>query len=137
MTVGETTVQYVPWGEGMLVAVWSDISGRAAGFRTEQHCTASPGRADWSASVKAEDGRAVKFKGITTEGKPQTVTVNGKEYSLEDGALFLVRTRGGRVRVTQVKRDLSDLPPTSATWDQLAKESPQVKAFLAKAGRGK
>ena len=121
----------------MLVAVWSDISGRAAGFRTEQHCTASPGQAVWRASVKAGDGRAVKFKGITTEGKPQTVTVNGKEYSLEEGALFLVRTRGGSTRVTRVKRDLADMPPTNATWQQLAKESPKVKAFLTQARSAK
>ena len=60
--------------------------------------------------------------------------MNGKEYGLDDGALFLVQTRGASAKVTQVKQDLSALPPTSETWQRLAKESPEVKEFLTQAG---
>jgi hypothetical protein len=49
----------------------------------------------------------------------------------EDGAPFLVRTRGASAKVTQVKQDLSGQPPTNETWQRLAKESPEVKEFMA------
>src|SRR5207253_3177814 len=94
----------------------------------------SSGRTEWHSTVKAGDGPAVQLKAGTTDGKAWTVTVNGKEYGLDDGALFLVRTRGASAKVTQVKQDLSGLQPGSQTWQRLAKESPEVKEFLTQAG---
>jgi hypothetical protein len=84
--------------------------------------------------VKAGDGRIVQLKVVTTDGKAWTVTVNGKEYGLDDGALFLVQTPDASGKVTQVKQDLSALLLTSETWQRLAKESPEVKEFLTQAG---
>jgi hypothetical protein len=141
MAVGEsdeTTVQYVSRGDGLLVIVWSDLSGRAAGVRSEAgsstNFAGSSGRTEWHSSVQASDGRAVQLKCATTDGKTWTVTVNSKGYPLEDGALFLVRTRGGSAKVSQVKQDLSGLQATKETWQRLAKENPEVRDFMVQAG---
>jgi hypothetical protein len=133
MTVDKTTVQYLSRSDGLFIVVWSDLFSGDAGFGTEAG-SSSNGRIEWHSTVKTGDGRAVQLKVGTTDGKAWTVTVNGKEYGLDDGALFLVQTRGGATKVTQVKQDLSTLPPTSETWQQLAKESPEVKEFLTQAG---
>jgi hypothetical protein len=138
MSVGEndeTTVQYVGRGGGLLVVVWSDQSGKAAQSEAGSSTAfaSSSGRTEWHSSVKARDGSAVQLKCATTDGKTWTVTVNDKEYRLEDGALFLVRTRGGPAKVSQVKQDLSGLQPTKETWERLAKENPEVKDFTVQA----
>jgi hypothetical protein len=138
MSVGEkdeTTVQYVCRGGGMLVVVWSDQSGKAAHSETGSSTTfaGSSGRTEWHSSVKARDGSAVQLNCATTDGKTWTVAVNGKEYRLEDGAVFLIRTRGGPAKVSQVKQDLSGLQPTKETWERLAKENPEVKDFTDQA----
>ena len=134
----ETTVQYVSRRDGLLVVVWSDLSGKAAGFGCEAGSSTefagSSGRTECHSSVKAGDGRAVQLKCVTTDGKGWTVTVNGKEYALGDGALFLVQTRGGSAKIRQLKQDLSGLQPTKETWQRLAKASPEVKDFTDQAG---
>jgi hypothetical protein len=134
MAVDKTTVQYLSRSDRLFVVVWSDLfyDGNA-GFGTEAGSSTN-GRIEWHSTVKAGDGRAVQLKAGTTDGKAWTVTVNGKEYGLDDGALFLVQTRGASAKVTQVKQDLSALLPTSETWQRLAKESPEVKEFLTQAG---
>jgi hypothetical protein len=134
MAVEKSTVQYLSRNDGLFVVVWSDLfyDGNA-GFGTEAGSSTN-GRIEWHSTVKAGDGRAVQLKVGTTDGKAFTVTVNGKEYGLDDGALFLVQTRGASAKVTQVKQDLSALPPTSETWQRLAKESPEVNEFLTQVG---
>jgi hypothetical protein len=77
----------------------------------------------------------VELKVVTTDGKTWAVTVNGKAYDLEDGALFLVRTRGGDAKVTQLKQDLAGMQATHESWQRFAKESSEVKDFVAQAGR--
>jgi len=137
MAVGdtdETMVQYVFCHAGPRVAVWADISTRRPGSSSETGSTTDfSSRAEWHSSVKAEDGRSVALKVATTDGKSWTVTVNGKECRLEDGALILVRTSGVSTKVTQVKQDLFGLPPKIETWQQLARERPEVKEFVAQA----
>lgn len=134
MAVDKTTVQYLSRSAGLFVVAWSDLfyDGNA-GFGTEAGSSTN-GRIEWHSTVKSGDGRAVHLKVGTTDGKAWTVTVNGKEYGLDDGAVFLVQTRGASAKVTQVKQDLSALQPTSETWQRLAKDSPKVKDFLTQAG---
>jgi hypothetical protein len=140
MAVGDTIVQYVSGRDGLLVVVWSDFSNmdqRTGGFGSSNGSRAEfSGSSGWTelhSSVKASKGRAVQLKARTTDRNAWTVTVNGKEYRLEDGKLFLVRTRGASAKVTQVKQDLSGLAPTNETWQRLAKECPEVKEFMAQA----
>jgi hypothetical protein len=71
---------------------------------------------------------------VTADGATWAVSINGQEYSLADGAVFLVRAGGGTARVTQVRRDAGGVPATSEAWDRLAGEIPEVKAFLAEVG---
>ena len=132
---GETTsVQYAACGGNMLVVVWSDISFNEPGFGAYGTSSVNPSQAAYSYGVRSGDGRAVELKVETTDGKAWKVTVNGTEYRREDGALFLVRTRGGAAQVKQVKHELSGLQATAETWERLAQENAEVKAFIAQAG---
>ena len=80
----------------------------------------------------AKDGRKVEWEVATSDGKSGTVTINGTAYRMEDGPIFLVTTRGDGQRTQQVKADLAALKPTAESWERLAKERAEVKAYLAR-----
>ena len=136
--VGDTFVHYGTFRDSVAVVVWSDLASAPAASPTAQgwaHAgsgvSASSDKAEYQGTREASDGRAVKWKAGTKDGKTGTVTVNDKDYRLEDGAVFLVRTTDGPVRVTQVKHDLSGMKATSETWELLGKQNSEVKKFLA------
>jgi hypothetical protein len=71
--------------------------------------TASPVYTEYG-SASAPDGRAYSWKLETADGKTGKLTIQGQDYDLSKGALFVVRTKGGSVQVLQINRDLSALP---------------------------
>ncbi|MBI3409731.1 MAG: hypothetical protein HY040_15430 [Planctomycetes bacterium] len=136
--LGDTTLQAVWRRDGLLVLVWSDISPKSPGFGSEGGSSSSHsgsvGRTEWNSTVKSNDGRSVQLKAATSDGINWTVAVNGTEYRLDDGAVFLVRTRGQAVKVIQVKQDISAMPPTHETWQRLPTENAEVQEFVKQAG---
>lgn len=77
--------------------------------------------------IRLPTGRQVSWKCQTPDGKSFTeLQVDGKSYDLDDGGLFLIVTRGGPIRVIQLKTasyKVSDL-------ESLAKQFPEVAQFL-------
>jgi hypothetical protein len=130
---GATYIQSASFRGDLAIIVWTDLTyGPAGGSITgATSASASATRAEYHAERDAHDGRAVKWMASTKDGKAGVVTLNGKDYRLEEGAVFLVRTAGGPARVTQVKQDLSGLKPDVVTWDRLRKENPDIKGFIA------
>jgi hypothetical protein len=142
--LGDTTVQYLTSSNGLLMVVWSDFSNsdqRSPGFSSsngsKMQSSSFSGWTELQSSIKAGDRPAVQLKARSTDGNAWTITVNDKEYRLEDGAVLLVRTHGDSAKVTQVKHDLSGLPATNETWQRLANECPEVKEFTAQAAAKK
>lgn len=137
--VGDTHVHYGTFRDVVVVVVWSDLgSPPARGWvNSGSGASVSSERAEYSGTRTASDGRAVEWKAMTTDGKTGRVTINDKDYRLEEGAVFLVRTGDGPARVTQVKQELSGMKPAADTWDLLGKQNPEVKKFLDELGSKK
>ncbi len=127
---GGGSVLYMACEGRPLAVAWTDIPLTG----TSGTSSRVPGRAENTIAVGAEGGRRVELSAVTADGVTWAVSLNGREYPLADGAVFLVRTGGGTARVTQVRRDVSGLPATAETWDRLAGEIPEVKAFVAEVG---
>jgi hypothetical protein len=70
----------------------------------------------------AGDGRTVKF------------SLDGKEYDLSKGNLFLVRTKGGKTEVEQLSRDLSAVNPDVESCKDFARKDPAVSKFVGVEG---
>ena len=120
-----------------LFVVWSDLP-----------CDPLPADASFdttwqskSAAFRSADGRAVRLTVWTTDGERLRVAVNGAEYRPEGGTCF-VRTRGGAAQVTQLPGTRPGLPDTpesrdrliaGGTWERLAEEDAEVRAFVAQA----
>ncbi len=78
------------------------------------------------------DNRRVKFAGETKDGKTGRVTLDGKEYDLADGTLFLVSARRG-YRVKQLKRDMARFQDAKELFLELAKNDPDLREFFPRA----
>jgi hypothetical protein len=140
MAVGETWVEYGTFGNTLAFIIWSDISvgdARRGGGGEGGPDSSGGGKATYHGERVAKDGRKVAWAAATSDGKSGTVTINGTEYRLEDGPIFLVRTRGDGQRTQQVRGDLAALKPTAESWERLAKERAEVKAYLARVGARK
>lgn len=136
----DTWVLYASCDDKLFVVVWCDISNKNI-----QRCSGGPVRVPGGVDrlvhftdIQSNDGRAAALKMLTEDGKADGfVTVNGGVYELKDGTLFLVRTDAGTARVTQLNVDLSGMKPDDLTWQRLAEHNPEVKEFLAEAGKHK
>jgi WD40 repeat protein len=73
--------------------------------------------------------RHVGFAGETKDGKTGRATVEGKEYDLADGTLFLVSARRG-YRVKQLKRDLTRFHNADELFRELSKNDPDIMEFF-------
>ncbi|HJZ58808.1 MAG TPA: hypothetical protein VKE74_27950 [Gemmataceae bacterium] len=58
--------------------------------------------------------------------------MDGKDYDLAKGTLFLVRTKGGKTEVEQLSRDLSAVQPEPESCKTFAQKDPAVSQLLGK-----
>jgi hypothetical protein len=71
----------------------------------------------------------VAWTWLTPDNAGGRFTLNGADYDLAGGRLFLVSTKGREVRVRQLQRDLSKVRPESLQL--FADSDPDVTRFIA------
>ena len=86
---------------------------------------------------KAPDGQKVEWQCETADGKTGKMIINGSSYELSNGSLFLVSTRGGKVEVRQVQRDLLKVKPDQESVEKLVKDEADVGSFFAEKAKPK
>src|SRR5262245_62244048 len=72
----------------------------------------------------SKDGRRFDWQLETTDGRSVKCRVAGKEYDLAKGALFLVKTKGGKAEVEQLSRDLSAVQPEVESCKAFVRKDP-------------
>ncbi|HEV3255777.1 MAG TPA: hypothetical protein VG013_02740 [Gemmataceae bacterium] len=133
-TVGPSCVTYVEWGNGLALAVWCDFNGSSGGG-SGGGVRGLGTAAEYQAHVQAADGRRVGWKWLTPDNSGGTLTLDGTDYDLTAGRLFLVSTKGGKAQVRQFRRDLSKVQP--AGLERLAKSDADVAKFVTGAAHQK
>lgn len=130
----KTWVMMLLHNQRLVAAVWCDIDfsvpGSSAGTGNPDACKEPFG---YFNSIRSGDGRAVEWCIETHDDEVTAVKINGREFNLRKGDLFLVRTRREGAPITQVNLDLRGNEPGRALWERLAKENTQVKQFIAEA----
>ena len=125
-TVGGASVIFYQWKGGPAVMIFSDVQGghssagggTAGSLYKEQGFESSP------------DGRRFEWQMETTDGRNIQFRLDGKEYDLSKGTLFLVKTKGGKTEVEQLSRDLSAVSPDANGCKDFAQKDPAVSQFL-------
>lgn len=66
----------------------------------------------------------------TMDGKSANCRINGTDYDLSKGGLFVITTKGEQAEVNQLKRDLSTIPfDTDGCREPLVKDTEIRKAL--------
>ena len=115
---------------GKAFVVWGDFTRGAGGSGGS---IGSQG-AEGEGYMDSHDGRKVEFRYAIGDGKTGRVTLDGVDYDLANGNLFLVRADGQRHRVKQLRRDLGGLRLDPEYFKSLAASDAEIRAFFADAG---
>ena len=127
--VGQTSYLLLRWRDGTSVMMWFDAQQLTGGG------SGSSGEATYrqTGSVTNSDGRRVEWRVETTNATLITIEIDGTQYDLAQGTLFLVKTRGGETQVQQLKRDLTTMKATREGCVALAETDTDVKDFVREA----
>ena len=100
-------ITFLRWKEGLMVLFVDDIKGGH-----NSHGSGSTDNPVHTAIVSAAspDTGGYKCQLETKDGKSANCRINGKDYDLSKGALFVIKAKGQQVEVYQLKRDLTTIP---------------------------
>jgi hypothetical protein len=123
---------YLKWKEGTSLLLVDDIflggSHHSGGSGTTQIPIYSG-----SGSAKAADGGGYKWQVETKDGKTIKFSIDGKDYDLSKGTLFVMKVKGDKTDVHQLKRDLSAIPFDSHKCEEALKKDAEVMKLLGPA----
>ncbi len=118
------------WGQDLVFVVMSDLPG---GSSAGSSIGEGKPNAMFQGSHGSLDDRHIKWNCVTPDGKTGRITINGKEYDLEQGGLFLVSSKGVEIRVLQLRRDLSKARAETESLQRWILADPAVMPFFANA----
>lgn len=95
------------WKEGLRLLFVDDLKGEHASRGSGS--TESPIHTVVGSAGPANGARCA-WKLETQDGKSAKLTINGKDYDLSQGTLFVIKASGDEIDVHQLKRDLSTIP---------------------------
>jgi hypothetical protein len=128
LAIGSGSLAYYRWKEGPAVMICFDIQG---GHGSAGEAVAGP---PWVVKqqgfASSVDGRRVDWQLETTDGRSVKCHLDGQEYDLAKGPLFLVKTKGGKTEVEQLSRDLSAVQPDFESCKGFVRKDPAVSRFL-------
>lgn len=106
-------------------AVWYDEAvGSSISNSSNQQGSQSEGYV-----LKPDRSRITFRSRVAADGSGQ-VSLDGVEYNLASGRLFLVTTHGGKTRVKQLRRDLSPLTIDREVLAKFAAEDEEMRLFF-------
>lgn len=108
--------------------ICSDIQGGASS--SGENISGPPWVRKEEGFASSLDGRRFDWQLATTDGRSVQCRLDGKEYDLSKGTLFLVKTKGGKNEVEQLSRDLSAVQPEVDSCKAFARKDPAVSKFL-------
>ena len=111
---------------GKALIVWGDVT-RGAGGHTGS--IGSQG-AEGDGYLDSHDGSRVEFSYATGDGETGRVSVDGVDFDLAKGNVFLVRADDGGSRVRQLRRDLGHLRLDPEYFKSLARSDAEISAFF-------
>jgi hypothetical protein len=132
--VGDTRGEYCTQGERVVFVIWADACNGGSG---------SHGPGEQSGNLHAKDGREIAWECNTTDGRTGKAKIDGVEYDLAKGCVFLVSTQNKQTTVQQCAKDVAGIASGPQAFrgvddalSKLAKDDDQIAKFV-KAGEGK
>ena len=118
------------WDGRLALVVLCDFSGRRSGSGGGDRGQFQR----FDGFSESTTGRRVEWWWETVDGKSGSVVINGQKYDRSGGGLFLVYTKGEKLRIVQRKRDFEG---DEKDLDILAATDPDIEQFVAGAAEAK
>jgi hypothetical protein len=115
------------WEDGPSILMWHDASGSGT-------CHGSGSTEDpvyhMDCSAQGADGSELAWSLESAEGETVEMRINGADYDLSDGNLFLIRTQAGGTDITQLQKDLTGITLERDSILGFAQSDPDISTFL-------
>jgi hypothetical protein len=99
-TGGGYSFRLMDWPDELTLLLVDDIEG--------SH-TAQSKAGGYGGTATARDGRGYSWQVSTRDGMTVHLEIDNRDYDCAQGALFVVRTKGGQTEIQQLARDLTHL----------------------------
>jgi hypothetical protein len=121
------SITFLRWKEGLMVLFVDNVKGR---HRSEG--SGSPDNPVYTQRGSAGDADAggYQWQLQTTDGKSANCRINGKEYDLSKGTLFVIKAKGEQVEVHQLKRDLTAIPVDALGCTEPLQKDVEIRKLL-------
>jgi hypothetical protein len=130
-TIGTTApgmnITFLRWKEGLMVLFVDDVKGdHSAGGSSS---TSNPVH---KASVSAGSSEAGGYECLleTTDGKSAVCRINGIDFDLSKGALFVIKSQGEQVDVHQLKQDVTSIPFDTEKCREPIRKDEKIREIL-------
>jgi len=122
------TLVFLRWKDGPDVMICCDIwEGGSHGHKVSG---GPPWVEQQIGTLASHDGRSFSYELETTDGRGLKCRLDGKEYDLAKGTLFLVNTKGAKRKMEQLSRDLSAVQPEVESCKDFARKDPALNKFF-------
>jgi hypothetical protein len=129
-TIGETRGEICALNNNLALVVWTDDPGGGASGGTG-------GDPVFHGEFRLKDARRIPWSCSTRDGKTGRVTIAGDSYDLANGGMFLVRTKGGGMKVEQLPLSILGVSESTRAFEsaraklqELASTDPKIAAFV-------
>jgi hypothetical protein len=121
------SITFLRWKEGLMVLFVDNVKGshRSGGSGS----TDNPVHTQRGSAGDADAG-GYQWQLQTTDGKSANCRINGKEYDLSKGTLFVIQATGEQVEVHQLQRDLSNIPLNAEGCREAVREDAEIRKVL-------
>jgi len=132
-SVDETSVEYLLSDRGIALAMWCARTEGPSGSSSESGLFSTTA----SGFFTSADGKQIKWEWNHPRDKGGDFKIDGTAYDLANGTLFLMSIKAGKLEVTQLDVDLSQVQANAHGFHALAKMEPKIARFFAEAAGNK
>jgi hypothetical protein len=126
--IGKGTIAFYRWEQGQTVMIGTDI--RFGSTSSGESVTGPPWVRKQEGSIAGQDGRTLAWRLEHKEGQKITCRLNGTDFDLEKGNLFLVKSSDGKIEIEQTSQDLSAVKIDSESFKDFVRKNPAVNELI-------
>lgn len=116
---------FIHWENGGMLMVVDDVGPHGGKGRDS-----GEGGYAFTESVGENSGPGYKWSFASPDSKAATFRIDGEEYDLSKGALFVVAAKGEHVEVHQLQRDLSTIRFDSDVFQEFIEKDVDIQKVL-------
>jgi hypothetical protein len=115
------------WEEGPSILIWHDASESGT-------CHGSGSTEDpvyhMNCNAQGADGTELVWSLESSDGETVEMQINGVDYDLSDGNLFLIRTQEGETEIMQLQKDLTGITLERDSIVRFGSSDPDISTFV-------